>query len=376
MKRTLLLISSISVLYFGCQSESTITGVNDNSEINTQIAISLQEGILSAPPPILVNRPSYEIIKAAEKVIPIDASNGITIGALERDRSETSCLVSYQNNTIYELYPFLLTNKGWIKGNLIEHIDFNKHDIKSLTKTLDYTNNVGKVWSMDGTSDIPAGAKDAGGIYESGDYEALWGALGTSCPGGYDEDDALKNAVAYEGTMHNNNSTWTVTFTSWVVERIDNPYECFDIIYRGKYSTNLSVDCRWDFGEDTFGSNMVSMFYNLDVVPDPPPPPTPTLSSQVNGTGYIALSWTQSSGATGYKIYKSNSSTGSWYLKKTINSGSTTSWTDTSELPDNTRWGIPKNRRFKIKAFNNYGSSGYSNIRQETIWVEGLRIEK
>ncbi len=101
--------------------------------------------------------------------------------------------------------------------------------------------------------------------------------------------------------------------------------------------------------------------YYLDA---PTPPSAPT---NLNITGYTGdhpqLSWTGSSGATGYKIYKQYNQTGTFSLKAII--GTTTNWEDTSETLDPSRYG--KYRAYYVKAYNNAGTSGASNT--DICWV-------
>ncbi len=94
-------------------------------------------------------------------------------------------------------------------------------------------------------------------------------------------------------------------------------------------------------------------------------PATPTLSGSVVNN-HPHLSWTQSASATGYKIYKSYSLTGSFSVVNTINSGSTTSWTDNDDVIFG-GVGLKGYRRYKVQAFNSCDVSGFSNIAQFTV---------
>jgi|GEM_PF-6275402 len=103
----------------------------------------------------------------------------------------------------------------------------------------------------------------------------------------------------------------------------------------------------------------------------PPPPPIPSAPSNLSISGnpgtmgsgdHPRLNWSSSANATGYKIYKS--SNGSNY-SLIANTGTQTSWTDTNERLESSRYSVQK--YYRVKAFNSSGTSGYSNTA--SCWV-------
>lgn len=75
----------------------------------------------------------------------------------------------------------------------------------------------------------------------------------------------------------------------------------------------------------------------------------------IDSSSSLKISWDKVSGATGYEIYRSTKTTSSSFkLVHTINSGNTTSWTDTGLEADTKYY-------YKMKAFNNSTTSDFSN---------------
>ena len=93
-------------------------------------------------------------------------------------------------------------------------------------------------------------------------------------------------------------------------------------------------------------------------------PSTVSIKSASTTTGgYVKVSWSKVSNATGYVIYRSTNG-GSYSKVKTISSSSTTSWTDSSVKPGRVY-------RYKIRSYKKSGSttvysSSYSSVKKVT----------
>jgi hypothetical protein len=88
--------------------------------------------------------------------------------------------------------------------------------------------------------------------------------------------------------------------------------------------------------------------------PTPQPPSAPTSVSASDGTytDRVRLSWTASSGATGYKVFRntSNNSSGA----QQIGTSTASQYDDTTAVVGTTYW-------YWVKAYNSAGDSGFSN---------------
>jgi len=95
------------------------------------------------------------------------------------------------------------------------------------------------------------------------------------------------------------------------------------------------------------------------VATNPSAPLTPSgLAATAASTSQVSLSWTQTSGATGYDIYRSTSLTGTYSRvgsEPTVSSGSTVSYSDTNGLSSGTAY------YYKITALNASGESTSSS---------------
>jgi len=149
------------------------------------------------------------VIKEAKKVIPFDNRNDLTIGVLDREREETSCLIVYSNQDKSETYRFSLVEGEWSKGNQIER-HYDPPD-----EILVFNGTVARVRSLkDHTDWHPYKCDDK---TESGDYVKEWERLLSDSE--WDEDDLFCTVDFIGGTEENNNAVWTVTLNSWSWER-------------------------------------------------------------------------------------------------------------------------------------------------------------
>lgn len=104
------------------------------------------------------------------------------------------------------------------------------------------------------------------------------------------------------------------------------------------------------------------------IIPADDAPNTPSgLAGTANSNTAITLTWTQTSGATSYDVYRDTSSSGSFPRlgsEPTVSSGSTTSYSDTG-LTQNTTY------YYKISAINNSGESVASSAVSVATKNEG-----
>ncbi len=108
---------------------------------------------------------------------------------------------------------------------------------------------------------------------------------------------------------------------------------------------------------DAYGDSQLSDFdsgYRKEL-------PAPSWITASDGTyrDRIDIDWSSVVGATGYKIYRSDYSSGTYSLIDTIYSGSTTSTTDNP--------GDTETYYYKVKAFDSYGDSDFSNYDSGSI---------
>jgi fibronectin type 3 domain-containing protein len=91
----------------------------------------------------------------------------------------------------------------------------------------------------------------------------------------------------------------------------------------------------------------------------PPPPSAPINVSASDGTytGYVRLTWTASSGAVGYKIYRNTTNSSSTAAQ--IGTDSTSPYNDATAVAGTTYY-------YWLKAYNEGGNSGFSN--SDTGW--------
>ncbi|MBQ2990118.1 MAG: fibronectin type III domain-containing protein, partial [Clostridia bacterium] len=97
----------------------------------------------------------------------------------------------------------------------------------------------------------------------------------------------------------------------------------------------------------------------------PTPPATPTgVSAAAQSSSSIRVSWSEAPLATGYYVYRATSSGGTYSKVGTVDSGSTTSFTDTGLTANKTYY-------YKVKAYNFDGESGLSSYASAKTNAEG-----
>ena len=122
----------------------------------------------------------------------------------------------------------------------------------------------------------------------------------------------------------------------------------------------------FDFAHGQTGAapNQIELHSVLDIIFNPGsgnPPPTPTMNAPTTGSGSVSLSWSASSGATSYTLYRSTSSGTETAYKGSLTS---TSYTDTGVTNGTTYY-------YKVVASNSSGTSGKSNEVSATPQASG-----
>jgi hypothetical protein len=102
---------------------------------------------------------------------------------------------------------------------------------------------------------------------------------------------------------------------------------------------------------------------NLSLGSDSPPPSAPAAPTNVaasaTGPRSVQVSWTASSGATSYRVYRSDSQNGTYTELAPDVNAPTTSFTDSTALPETTYW-------YKVDAANTAGRSPQSAAASAT----------
>jgi len=160
--------------------------------------------------------------------------------------------------------------------------------------------------------------------------------------------------------------------TNFIVERKKEGDCCFSVkatlpssttVYS---DTTLSANTKYYYrvkAKNSFGDSGYSNEINLTTPPCGTPPSAPTnLTASVISTTEVSLSWTDASdNEDGFKVERKESG-GTYSEIKTLSAG-TTSYSDTGLSPNTTYY-------YRIRAFNSYGTSSYSNEASATTKAE------
>ena len=127
------------------------------------------------------------------------------------------------------------------------------------------------------------------------------------------------------------------------------------------YNWNVSGDVTIALSKITGWAVLNGIFFGSTAGPTAPSQPT---ISATSGNGSISLNWTASSGATGYKIYRSTTAGGEG-TSAFASVGATTTWTDTNVTTGSIYY-------YKVVAFNTVGGSPASAETSATTPPTGL----
>ena len=152
-------------------------------------------------------------------------------------------------------------------------------------------------------------------------------------------------------------------YHAWNIVRMDNgKYYCLDATWdEGQTNYSYFLKGTTEFGQDhtVITDENNTYFWNqypvstTDFDPNAPlPPAAPTVTMTYSDSGKPKLTWNAVSGATSYRVFRSESRGTGYSLLGTTTA---TSYTNTGAV-------VGKTYYYRVKAVNNVGTSGYSNI--------------
>ena len=152
-------------------------------------------------------------------------------------------------------------------------------------------------------------------------------------------------------------------YHAWNIVRMDNgKYYCLDATWdEGQTNYRYFLKGTTEFGQDhtVITDENNTYFWNqypvsaTDFDPNAPlPPAAPTVTMTYSDSGKPKLTWNAVSGATSYRVFRSESRGTGYSLLGTTTA---TSYTNTGAA-------VGKTYYYRVKAVNNVGTSGYSNI--------------
>ena len=152
-------------------------------------------------------------------------------------------------------------------------------------------------------------------------------------------------------------------YHAWNIVRMDNgKYYCLDATWdEGQTNYRYFLKGTTEFGQDhtVITDENNTYFWNqypvsaTDFDPNAPlPPAAPTVTMTYSDSGKPKLTWNAVSGATSYRVFRSESRGSGYSLLGTTTA---TSYTNTGAA-------VGKTYYYRVKAVNSVGTSGYSNI--------------
>ena len=152
-------------------------------------------------------------------------------------------------------------------------------------------------------------------------------------------------------------------YHAWNIVRMDNgKYYCLDATWdegQANYSYFLKGTTEFDQDHTVMTDENNTYFWNqypvsaADFDPNAPlPPAAPTVTMTYSDSGKPKLTWNAVSGATSYRVFRSESRGTGYSLLGTTTA---TSYTNTGAA-------VGKTYYYRVKAVNSVGTSGYSNI--------------
>ena len=152
-------------------------------------------------------------------------------------------------------------------------------------------------------------------------------------------------------------------YHAWNIVRMDNgKYYCLDATWdEGQTNYSYFLKGTTEFGQDhtVITDENNTYFWNqypvsaTDFDPNAPlPPAAPTVTMTYSDSGKPKLTWNAVSGATSYRVFRSESRGTGYSLLGTTTA---TSYTNTGAA-------VGKTYYYRVKAVNSVGTSGYSNI--------------
>lgn len=292
------------------------------------------------------------IVQAAREVAPIDASEGLTVGVLDEEKTSTHARVAYFNDSVYEVYNFDLDESKWKMGERTRQVEFES----SLAKYA-YTKKYAKLYSNGQDRDtwhVPSNITDDGTYHYSEEYQ-------TNLPdeaqffedSEVDDNEEVEIFMSFEGP--------------WKWERFDKPTGSSQ-----SCSLNPALLIFSDSAGEYHPAQKAEVWYTLSSS-DVSAPSAPSLNSPTGGalTGAsVTFSWGEPSGG-GNITYQ---------LQIDDNSNFSSPSVDVSDLSNTSKSESALTRGmdlyWRVRATNTAGTGPWSSVRSIHVRPEVPAVTK
>lgn len=204
-KKVFVVLFFIIIILVGCNK-------NPNDPVS-QEQVQLQEGV-----------PSAELLKAAKVNNPLPLTEkGLVYGILKEGRTETSCIVLYDNFNVIEKYKFLKNGNDWVKGELVQTLRNN------LSKPLDIPATVARWYKWENNQYLQLSSISFNTSWDEGYYTSTEYVRGS--------EPWIRKAVAYEGSQIIGDIEYEIDFFQWTYKingseteysTMQQPFESYD----------------------------------------------------------------------------------------------------------------------------------------------------
>lgn len=206
MRKAVLVLAAAAM--WGCDRP---TGIQDAAPVPTPAALSAR---------------ADSIHEAALAALPVDDAQGITIGVMDKGRTESTNLVSFRTPAEWAVYRYERTAAGWARGARMEG---GRTPAESGMQNLGYSGQVAAI--MNGLQTVDqwyvANITTSGTYYQTEGYGPL----------------AVNRAVFYPATFVEGDTRYQVTFGEWKAYRDDAP-GCDPFYWSGNTSDWTAGPCR------------------------------------------------------------------------------------------------------------------------------------
>lgn len=223
------------------------------------ILVFAASGLAQSPPTLFTEDQLRKVFTAAREELRLFDVTHYRLGVFEKERTDSSCIVSYFDSRVYEIYSFSDSNDVWRKDFLFESYYMGMADttdtIGYLNKSSVYEDKVADIWQLFSDDPHPGLARYASGHDVTGNYLETW-THGV----GADSAFKFKQAKFYPGTETKDYKVWTVSLISWMWHRYISP------VFSGSSTTASTVNTTYN-GEGNYGAEQINWYYHLQVDP-------------------------------------------------------------------------------------------------------------